>query len=251
MKKVFARTGNVIAFTNAMTRLQKREQGIPGMSLVFGEPGLGKTRTALWWAAQEGNGVFIRTKKLMTGRWLLEEIVGELGETPSHRVSDLFRQIRAQLLSRPRTIIIDEVDYLAYDARVLETLRDIHDDTDAPVVMIGMNEADKKLMRYKHLYDRFSEVVPFRSLSGEDVASIADQICEVKLTKDAVAHIHQTANRFRQVMVWLYKAESIARTNNLTQVTADDLSRASSDRGHTSFDTRTGRNVPAVEGGKR
>lgn len=222
MKKVFARTSNVNAFTSAMTRLQKREPSIPGMALVYGEPGLGKTRTSIWWAAQN-EGIFVRTKKLMTGRWLLEEIVGELGEAPSHRVSELFRQCERQLITRPRTLIIDEVDYLAYDARVLETLRDIHDSTDTPVVFIGMNEADKKLMRYKHLYDRFSEVVPFRALSEADVVSIAEQICDVKLTKDATAYIHQTANRFRQVMVWLYKAEAIARTNNLSQITGPDL----------------------------
>ncbi len=222
MKKVFARTSNVIAFTSAMARLQKREPSIPGMSLVYGEPGLGKTRTALWWAVQN-DGVFVRTKKLMTGRWLLEEIVAELGEAPSARVPVLFRQVIDQLLSKPRTLIIDEVDYLAYDARVLETLRDIHDVAETPIVFIGMNEADKKLMRYKHLYDRFSEVVPFRPLSEADITSAAEQLCEVKLAKDAIAHIHQTANRFRQVVVWFYKAEAVARTNNLKEVCLMDL----------------------------
>ena len=91
MKKVFAKTSNVTNFVSAMNRLVNRQDGIPGMALIFGEPGLGKTRTTLWWAAQN-DGVFIRTKKLMTGRWLLEEIVAELGEAPLRRTSDLFRQ---------------------------------------------------------------------------------------------------------------------------------------------------------------
>ncbi len=217
MKKVFARTSNVNNFISAMTRLLKREDGIPGMALVYGEPGLGKTRTTLWWCAQN-DGVFIRTKKLMTGRWLLEEVVAELGEAPMRRTSDLFRQAVDQLLEKPRTLFIDEADYLAHDARVIETLRDLHDTTGTPLVLIGMDQADKKLMRFKHLYDRFSEIVRFTPLSAQDVKSVAEQMCEVRLADDAVSYIHNQANRFRRVVVWLYKAEAIAKANSIKEV---------------------------------
>jgi DNA transposition AAA+ family ATPase len=222
MKSVFARTSNVNNFVSAMTRLTNRQEGIPGMALVFGEPGLGKTRTALWWCAQN-DGVFIRTKKLMSGRWLLEEVVAELGEAPMRRTSDLFRQAVDQLLERPRTIFVDEADYLAYDARVIETLRDLHDTTGTPIVLIGMDMADKKLMRYKHLYDRFSEVVRFNPLTIEDVKAIAEQMCEVKLSQDAIQYIHSQANRFRRVVVWLYRAEAVAKVNSLKEVMAHHL----------------------------
>lgn len=222
MRKLFARTSNVTALVNAMARLSGSQEGIPRMGLIYGEPGLGKTRTSLWWTLAN-DGVFVRTKKLMTGRWLLEEIVAELGEAPMNRTSDLFRQCVTQLLDKPRTLLIDEVDYLAYDARVLETLRDIHDTTNTPVVFIGMSGAEKKLQRYKHLYDRFSEIVPFKPLTEADITSVAEQLCEVKLTKDAISFIHGASNRFRQVVVWLYKAEALARTNNKAEITGQDL----------------------------
>lgn len=222
MKKIFAKTSNVNAFLGAMQRLHNREEGIPGMALIYGEPGLGKTRTALWWCAQN-DGVFVRTKKLMTGRWLLEEIVAELGEAPLRRTSDLFRQAVDQLLEKPRTLFVDEADYLTHDARVIETLRDLHDTTGTPLVMIGMDQADKKLIRYKHLYDRFSEIVRFHPLTLTDIKVIAEQMCEVKLSDDAIMFIHTQTNRFRRVMVWLYKAERIAKTNNFKQVTAEHL----------------------------
>lgn len=217
MKKVFARTNNINKFVSAMTRLLKREDGIPGMGLIYGEPGLGKTRAALWWCAQD-NSVFIRTKKLMSGRWLLEEIVAELGEAPMRRTSDLFRQAVDQLLERPRLLFIDEADYLAHDALVIETLRDLHDTTGTPLILIGMDQADKKLMRFKHLFDRFSEIVRFHPLTKEDIKAIAEQMCEVKLSEDAIAYIHSNANRFRRVVVWLYKAEAIARANSIKEV---------------------------------
>jgi DNA transposition AAA+ family ATPase len=222
MRKVFARTSNVNNFVSAMTRLVKREEGIPGMALVFGEPGLGKTKTCIWWCCQN-DGVFIRTKKLMSGRWLLEELVAELGEAPMRRTSDLFRQAVDQLLERPRVIFVDEADYLAHDVRVIETLRDIHDTTGTPIVLVGMDQADKKLMRYKHLYDRFSEVVRFVHLSEADVRAIAEQMCEVAISKDAISYIHSQANRFRRVLVWLYRCEAIAKANSLKEVTLSHL----------------------------
>jgi len=209
-----------------MSRLQNRQEGIPGMALVYGEPGLGKTKTALWWIAQN-DGVFIRTKKLMTGRWLLEEIVAELGEAPMRRISDLFRQAQEQLLEHPRTIFVDEADYLSHDARVLETLRDLHDITGSPIVLIGMDQADKKLARYKHLYDRFSEIVHFKSLTEQDIRMIADQLCEVALSDDAISYIAEQANRFRKIVVWLYRAEAIAKANSLKVVSAQHLNGAS------------------------
>ena len=226
MKKVFARTSNVERFILAMSRLQNRQEGIPGMALVYGEPGLGKTKTALWWIAQN-DGVFIRTKKLMTGRWLLEEIVAELGEAPMRRISDLFRQAQEQLLEHPRTIFVDEADYLSHDARVLETLRDLHDITGSPIVLIGMDQADKKLARYKHLYDRFSEIVHFKSLTEQDIRMIADQLCEVALSDDAISYIAEQANRFRKIVVWLYRAEAIAKANSLKVVSVQHLNGAS------------------------
>lgn len=222
MKKVFARTSNVVEFTAAMSRLQGRQDGIPGMALVFGEPGLGKTRTAMWYTAQH-DGVFMRTKKLMTGRWMLEEIVAELGEAPMRRVPELFRQCVDALLERPRTIFIDEVDYLAHDARVIETLRDIHDTTGTPVVFIGMGMADKKLLRFKHLYDRFSEIVKFQPLTEADVRIAAEAMCEVKLSADAIKHIGDHANRYRRMVVAFYRAEAMARANSLKEVTAAHL----------------------------
>ena len=45
MKKVFVKTNNVKRFITMMNNLQNRAEGVPGMGLVYGEPGLGKTQT--------------------------------------------------------------------------------------------------------------------------------------------------------------------------------------------------------------
>jgi hypothetical protein len=44
----------VTRFCAAMERLGKRDDALTGMAPCLARPGLGKTRTALWWAVQNG-----------------------------------------------------------------------------------------------------------------------------------------------------------------------------------------------------
>lgn len=217
MKQVFVKTQNVKNFIAVMDKLQNRSQGVPGMALVYGEPGLGKTQTAVWWAVHN-NAVFIRSTNLMSGRWLLEELVEELGEVPYYRSADLFKQVIRQLSEEPRPIIVDEIDYLITDSKAIETLRDIYDKTNNPIIMMGMGLADKKLMRYRHLYDRFSEILKFDAFTQDDVSSIITHMAEVEITEKAKKLIYSETNRFRQIVRLISKAEQIAQSNGLITV---------------------------------
>lgn len=220
MKKKFVKTQNVKNMISLMNNIQSRPEGVPGMALIYGEPGLGKTQAVLWWALQN-DAVFIRSTNLMSSRWLLEEISEELGEMPYYKYSDLFKQITAQLIREPRVIIVDEIDYLASDTRAIETLRDIHDKTNVPILLVGMGKADKKLMRYKHLYDRLSNVLKFEPFTKDDIKSIITQLCEIEITDCGINFIFNQTNRFRQIVKFINKAEQVAKANNLS--TLDEL----------------------------
>lgn len=222
MRKEFVKTKNVKNFCSVLSNIQNRPDGVPGMALIYGEPGLGKTKTTIWWAVNNG-AILISAKNSMSPRWLLEELVLELGETPMFKTSDLFNQAVRQLINLPRTIIVDEIDYLAANNMAIETLRDLHDRTAVPIVMIGMGLVDKKLSRYKHLYDRFSEILKFQPFDYEDVKMLINELSEVKLSEDAIALIFNNANRFRQIVKFINKAESIATTNELSEIKAENL----------------------------
>ncbi len=226
MKRAFVKSiSNVVAFSGAIERLLNRGDGVPGMALIYGDPGYGKTKTALWWAAQN-NAAFVRAIKLMTGRWLLEAIVAELGAAPHWRTSDLFRQAQDLLLENRKTVIVDEVDYLTRDARVIETLRDLHDTTGAPIVFIGMDRADLKLRNYSHLYSRFSEKVKFNPLSFDDIRNVARELCDAEIDDSGIGWIaERAAGSFRRVIIHLYLAEKLARINRLKTITRAEFEK--------------------------
>ena len=220
MNKIFVKTNNVRNFIGLVENLQNKPKNIPKMGLVYGEPGLGKSQTALWLVCKY-DGVYLIASNLMTGRWLLEELVKELDEIPRYLTSDNFNLVVKKLKQKPQIIFIDEIDYLMNNYKTIETLRDIHDETNCPIIFIGMGLAHRKLERYKHLFDRFSEIVKFETFGVNDLKQIFDQLAEVKLTPDAIEYIHKKYNRFRQLVQLINQLEIIANENNLEEITLE------------------------------
>lgn len=217
MRKIFVKTNNVRNFIGLVENLQNKPKNIAKMGLVYGEPGLGKSQTALWLSCKY-DGIYIRASNLMTSRWLIEEIVREMDELPRYLTSDNFNVVISKLSQKPKIIFVDEIDYLMNNYKSVETLRDIHDKTDCPIVFVGMGLAHRKLERYKHLYDRFSEIVKFETFGGNDIAQIINQLAEIKFTPETIEYIHKKYNRFRQIVQLINQMEIFAKDNNLTEI---------------------------------
>ena len=224
MKKIFVKTTNVKNFIGLVESLINKPKNIPKMGLVYGEPGLGKSQTALWLDCKY-DGIFLRASNLMTGRWLLEEMVKELDEIPRFLTSDNFNLVVKKLKQNPQIIFIDEIDYLMNNYKTVETLRDIHDETDCPIIFIGMGLAHRKLERYKHLYDRFSEILKFETFGVNDLSQIIGQLSEIKFTLESIEYIHTKYNRFRQIVQLINQMETFVKDNNLAEINMEVISQ--------------------------
>ena len=224
MKKIFVKTTNVKNFIGLVENLINKPKNIPKMGLVYGEPGLGKSQTALWLACKY-DGIYLRASNLMTGRWLLEEMVKELDEIPRFLTSDNFNIVVKKLKQNPQVIFIDEIDYLMNNYKTIETLRDIHDETGCPIIFIGMGLAHRKLERYKHLYDRFSEILKFETFGVDDLSQIIGKLSEITFTPDAIEYIHTKYNRFRQIVQLINQMETFVKDNNLAEINMEVISQ--------------------------
>ena len=213
MNKIFVKTKNVKNFIGLVENLINKPKNIPKMGLVYGEPGLGKSQTALWLACKY-DGIYIRATNMMSGRWLLEEIMKEMDEIPRYLSSDNLNIIVKKLKNNPEIIFIDEIDYLINNNKAIETLRDIHDKTECPIILVGMSLVHKKIERYTHLYDRFSEILKFETFGVNDLSKIINQLSEVPFTPDAIEYIHTKYNRFRQIVQLVNQVEIIAKITN-------------------------------------
>lgn len=216
MKKVFIKTRNVKNFVALMENLKKCPANIPKMALVYGGHGLGKSQTILWWATNN-DAVYVRANQGMSVRWLLAEIAEELGEVPFFHTQETFNLIEQKLKTNPKIIIVDEIDYLIEKSTV-ETLRDLHDRTGCPIVLVGMGMADKKISRYKHLEDRIFEKLKFEHFNQQDISEIISQLSDIKFSENAIEYLSFQSNQFRQIIKLINKIEKLAKTNNIKEI---------------------------------
>jgi DNA transposition AAA+ family ATPase len=224
MKERFVMTKSARQFFDGIAHINHKHKGIERMLLVIGEPGLGKTETALRYCANNQDSVFIRTYQLMSGPWLCQTILYELGQEPFHRSKKNLELICEILSQKPRVLIFDEIDRFVRKPDILESLRDIHDIACAPLVFIGEEIADKALAHNRRLYRRFVETIHFQKLDLDGVRDFISEMSDIKYQEDAVQKIaSNTSGKISDIMTAIVHAERIAKVNGIKVVTAKDL----------------------------
>lgn len=228
MNKVFVRTKNVKNFVSLMEEVKQLPDNIPKILLVYGEYGLGKSETIKWWTFKN-DCVYVRANQGMSSRWLLSEIVEELGEEPFWHIQDTFNLVEQKLKQNPKPLIIDEIDYLVNN-NVIEVLRDLHDRTMCPMILVGMVNIDKKLSRYPHLKDRVYKSFKFESYDKQDIKQILSELSEIPITDDGLEYLATRHNQFRQIVKLINKIEKFAIINDLTELNETNLRGILSER---------------------
>ncbi|WP_421210046.1 AAA family ATPase [Aeromonas enteropelogenes] len=224
MKSTIVPVNNVIRLSVAGNELMNRPLNTPGLGLVYGQPGLGKT-TAVTWYVNQVNGVYVRAMRCCTPLSLLKDICEEL-ELPTPRSSrDAIRAITLEMAEKNRPLFIDEADYLMGRADLVETVRDIHDVSTVPVILIGMKDIAKKLKSYPQFASRVMKWIEFGFCTFEDARQIADDMCDgFRVADDLLLKLLTDANKeIRRIVVGLYQLEKTAKTKGLEELTCRDF----------------------------
>jgi len=223
MKTNFIKTKNVKKFISLMENLQKAPLNVSRMALVYGDYGLGKSQTIMWWVTNN-DAIYIRCNHKISSRWILAEIVKELDEIPCYCSQKLFDQIEQLLKYNPKVLVVDEIDYLFTNTNTIEMLRDIHDKIGIPILLVGMSLADKKLQKYGHINDRIYAKLKVEKMDKNEIKDIIENISDIPFTPEAIKLIIGRNLQFRQIIKVINKTELIANTNRLSMIT-DEIVR--------------------------
>lgn len=221
MKNRLAPVKNVAALQAAYETLATRDPGVPGMGLVHGETGAGKT-TAVTWLMNRTNAIYVRAAATWTPSAMLGKVMNELGaELLARGASAMVDHITNAMAVDQRPLFVDEADYLLSNLKMLETLRDIHDISGMPVVLIGMAGIEKRLASRKQLLGRISQWVEFQPCDLEDAVTLARTVCEVAVDDELMAAVHAEARgSMRLMVVGLSRIEALAKAQGWSSVTA-------------------------------
>ncbi|WP_119167081.1 AAA family ATPase [Algihabitans albus] len=221
MRNRFVKTANVRRFLGAVQSLDDR--GAPEASLVLatGDAGYGKSRCGVWFATTQ-DAAHVRVHAASTPNWLLTDIVRQLGEAKPARSSEkLFGQAVAILAPHPRPIVVDEVEHALRDLTVIETIRDLSDACEIPVILIGREHVVGRLKRERQIWTRIHARAEFGPATEEDVKLCAEELCEVPLQPEVVARIWQESEgHIREVVKALKTAERVGLRHRGKAVTA-------------------------------
>lgn len=229
MKTKIVPIKNIFRMKEAADSLIIRSFGMPGMGLIFGHTGFGKT-TGCTWLVNQVRGIYVRAMSLWSPKTMLEAIARELDiDVRGMTLAAMVDQIVMRLAETGRPLFIDEADYLVDSKRLVDTLRDIHDMSTSPVILIGMTGIDRKLRGHPQLTGRMAQWVEVQGLDADDVRMLAAGMCEVGVDQDLLDDLSRRASpvgsgaEIRRVVVGLGNIEQHARRRGLTKVGLADL----------------------------
>ena len=209
---------NVARLSQASRALLARPPGAPGIGLVEGETGYGKS-TAIAWLSNQSPSVYVRALACWSPAVMLESLCDELRVPGTGSNGKLVKRIVEALARGQQAVYIDEADYIVRSTRMVETLRDIHDLTSVPVILIGMAGIDQKLAHLKQLTGRIAQHVRFEALDLEDASLLARELCEIPIKPDLMQRIHSDSRgSARLIVVALGRIEQLAKSKGLREI---------------------------------
>jgi DNA transposition AAA+ family ATPase len=218
-------TSNMRQLVSVADRLTKVEAGVPGMGLVHGQRGLGKTTAAIWYSAQKANNaVYVRGKGDWSYSWMMEELLLECGTTPRKGDKAKYDDLIGALIEKPRLIILDEANQVS--PKLLETLRSINDMTHNPILFIGHEGVMDKFRRQGPFFDRLLYIAEVKPLSIDDLAKFVEECLEVGVDREALALVLKAADgNFRRAVVRLKGLEDKAKQAHIKTISLDDYDK--------------------------
>jgi DNA transposition AAA+ family ATPase len=173
----------------AAERLASRNAALPGIAVLYGPAGYGKTTAALA-VANENRSYFVQMRSAWGRKALLEKVLIEMAIKPLGTIPQMLDQVCAQLGSSGRMLILDEFDYCTKNDSMIELVRDIYEGSQATLLLLGEEQLPGKLKRWERFHSRVLSWIPAQPISVADAAQLAPIYCPgVAVASDMLQHL--------------------------------------------------------------
>lgn len=211
---------NVVNFLTLTDMLRHRPVGLSGLGLFTGFSGYGKS-VACQYVQNKVGAKYIEARSYWTQRVFCESLLKELGVIRPvgtiGRMMDSIIDIMGDDPTRP--LIIDEADKLV-DKNMIELVRDIHETTGAPILMVGEERLPSKLAAFERVDNRILGRVLAEQCDIDDARHLSRIRCPgLILADDLLADIvKQTRGNARRIATTLHNVRVFAVNEGLTSL---------------------------------
>jgi len=218
-ERILVETGNVRRVNQLVNRLLKRPKTeVPGLAVVYGPTGFGKTRWSEITAFRNGWG-YMRINRLQREKAFIQEIYRRLywlvyGEEYIMRgtAAKIEEECIKLLQDNPHIVLfIDEINHKIHKREwdILEVIRDLTDRSYASIVMIGEQDTVDALNDYNpHFFGRCNFFFKFEKNTLDDVKQICNEVAEVQLDHKIIKEIYkETEGDLRKFISYIPELE--------------------------------------------
>ncbi|MBC7168711.1 ATP-binding protein [Phenylobacterium sp.] len=201
---------NVSLFAELVERVMDRHRSLPAIGAFYGPSGFGKTFAATY-GAHKRRAYYVEVGESWTKAKFCKALLTELGVPPRGTIGDMVEVIIRHLMETARPLIIDEADHIVKRGYV-ETLREIHDKSGAPILLIGEELLPHKLQVWERFHNRVLDWVPAQPCDLRDVGLLARVYAPgVAIAEDlAMLLLTKSEARARRVAVNLDRVREFA-----------------------------------------
>jgi DNA transposition AAA+ family ATPase len=204
---------NVMLCTRLLEQAMNRPSHLPGMVTFFGPSGWGKSFAAAY-AANKYRAYYVECKSTWTKKALLSAILKEMGIQTASTIYEMTDQISEQLARSGLPLIIDEMDHIV-EKRAVEVIRDIYEGSNAPILMIGEENIDTKLLKWERFHNRMLAWQGAQPADLEDTRQLARLYCRditieddllIKIQRESMGVARRICVNLNQVQQAAYSA---------------------------------------------
>lgn len=179
---------NVLLAGRVVEHLVHRAPNLPGMGVLYGPSGFGKSSAAAY-AANRHRAVYVECRSYFTRKSLLLAILDEMGVKPARTIYEMVNQVGEELVLSRKPLILDEMDHIV-ERNLVELVRDVYEVSNAAILMIGEEHFPKKLKRWERFHNRVLDWCPAEPSDMEDARKLAKLYSpDVELKDDLLAKI--------------------------------------------------------------
>ncbi|HEY1029783.1 MAG TPA: ATP-binding protein [Pseudomonas sp.] len=212
---------NVGLLAGAIERAMQRPLGLPGLVVMYGPSGLGKSVAAAC-SANQHRAYYVECRDTWTKKAFLLAVLRDMSVTPARTLSEMFDQIAEQLSRSNRPLIVDDVQYLL-DKAAANVLTDIYNASQGTIILIGEKGVPASMAKLERLHNRVLEWVPAQAATLADVKRLAaSSYPNLQIAEDLLADlVKQVKGCLRRVAVNLYRVSSECTAKGVSEVSLD------------------------------
>ena len=188
-----------------------------GLGLIYGPPGLGKSKFAKSFAEQN-EWLYLRLEATMGTRVFLLQLMEQVSllvpglvfSCNIYSCNEILRWCLQYIEAYGLNIMIDEIDYAFHKQLLLGTIRDIADKSKSIVVLVGMTNAKQELAKQDaHYFDRCNGFVQFKPLTFPDSTKYLQAVSNIDLPPETIRKLHQISHgNVRRLVKYLVLEEA-------------------------------------------